>query len=57
LLTLALQELSHIEKLSTYCTGSSIGYGLQINEIFRHSQRSLNALHDLKNALNMGGAV
>lgn len=49
LLNLAIQELSNIEKLSTYCTGSAIGYGLQINEIFQHSQKALNILHDLKN--------
>ncbi len=53
LLNLALKELGNIENLSKSCTGSAIGTGLQISEIFQHSQRGLNALHDLKNALSM----
>ena len=49
LLIHALQELSHIETLSCLdCDSSCI-----LPSIFQHSQRGLNALHDLKNRLSI----
>lgn len=49
LLIHALQELSHIETLSCLdCDSSCV-----LPSIFQHSQRGLNALHDLKNRLSI----
>jgi hypothetical protein len=49
LLTNALQELSHIETISCLnADGDSVLYA-----VFQHSQRALNALHDLKNVLGI----
>jgi hypothetical protein len=64
LLNCAISELGNIETLSK--TGTKYAYGdrcqsilcesrAALNHVFQHSQRGLNALHDLKNALAAGG--